>query len=123
MPDLILASSVTIEVTGPAPVVWEQVEPSPVTVGVIPGPPGPQGPAGPDGPSGSIGPSGPQGDPGPTGATGPTGAQGETGPAGPQGPAGPTGDLGGLTLVKCTQAAYDALGSGRPATTIYLIVG
>lgn len=32
-------------------------------------------------------------------------------------------DLGGLTLVKCTQAAYDALGSGRPATTIYLIVG
>ena len=56
MPDLILASSVTIEVTGPAPVVWEQVEPSPVTVGVgshllIPGPPGPQGPAGPDGPS------------------------------------------------------------------------
>ena len=33
MPDLILASSVTIEVTGPAPVVWEQVEPSPVTVG------------------------------------------------------------------------------------------
>ncbi len=51
MPDLILASSVTIEVTGPAPVVWEQVEPSPVTVGVgshllIPGPPGPQGLAG-----------------------------------------------------------------------------
>lgn len=49
MPDLILASSVTIEVTGPAPVVWEQVEPSPVTVGVgshllIPGPPGPPGP-------------------------------------------------------------------------------
>ena len=45
MPDLILASSVTIEVTGPAPVVWEQVEPSPVTVGVgshllIPGPQG-----------------------------------------------------------------------------------
>lgn len=66
MPDLILASSVTIEVTGPAPVVWEQVEPSPVTVGVgshllIPGPPGPQGPAGPDGPSGSIGPPGPPG--------------------------------------------------------------
>lgn len=62
MPDLILASSVTIEVTGPAPVVWEQVEPSPVTVGVgshllIPGPPGPQGPAGPDGPTGSDGPS------------------------------------------------------------------
>lgn len=61
MPDLILASSVTIEVTGPAPVVWEQVEPSPVTVGVgshllIPGPPGPQGPAGPDGPSGPPGP-------------------------------------------------------------------
>ena len=34
-----------------------------------------------------------------------------------------TVDLGGLTLVKCTQAAYDALGSGRPATTIYLIIG
>ena len=96
MPDLILASSITIEVTGPTPVTWDQAEPSPVTVGVgshllIPGPPGPQGPAGPDGPIGSIGPSGPQGDPGPTGATGPTGAQGETGPAGPQGPAGPTG--------------------------------
>jgi len=96
MPDLILASSITIEVTGPTPVTWDQAEPSPVTVGVgshllIPGPPGPQGPAGPDGPIGSIGPSGPQGDPGPTG---PTGAQGETGPAGPQGPAGPTGPQG-----------------------------
>ena len=34
MPDLILASSVTIEVSGPTPVVWDQVEPSPVTVGV-----------------------------------------------------------------------------------------
>lgn len=62
MPDLILASSITIEVTGPTPVTWDQAEPSPVTVGVgshllIPGPPGPQGPAGPDGPSGSDGPS------------------------------------------------------------------
>lgn len=31
--------------------------------------------------------------------------------------------IGGLTFVECTQAQYDALGAGRPAKTIYLIVG
>ncbi|WP_431941693.1 phage upper tail fiber protein [Nocardia grenadensis] len=28
-----------------------------------------------------------------------------------------------LSIVKLTQAAYDALGSGRPSTTLYVIVG
>lgn len=31
--------------------------------------------------------------------------------------------LGGLTFVKLTQAAFYALGAGRPANTIYFIVG
>ncbi len=29
--------------------------------------------------------------------------------------------LGGLKFVSCTQAQYDALGSGRPSNTIYFI--
>ncbi len=34
-----------------------------------------------------------------------------------------SGDGSVLTVVKMTQAAYDALGSGRPPTTMYAIVG
>lgn len=32
-------------------------------------------------------------------------------------------ELGGMKIVKITQAAYTALGAGRSATTIYFIVG
>lgn len=31
--------------------------------------------------------------------------------------------FGGLTFTKCTQSQYDALGTGRPSNTIYIIVG
>lgn len=31
--------------------------------------------------------------------------------------------FGGLSFIKCTQAEYDAFGPGRPADTLYIIVG
>lgn len=34
-----------------------------------------------------------------------------------------TTTLGGLTFVKLTQATFNTLGAGRPANTIYFIVG
>lgn len=32
-------------------------------------------------------------------------------------------NFGGLSFVNCTQAEYDALGSGRPSDTVYIIAG
>ncbi|AOZ61248.1 hypothetical protein SEA_DARTHPHADER_7 [Mycobacterium phage DarthPhader] len=97
---------------------------------------GPQGVQGPKGDQGQTGSQGPKGDPGATGSTGPQGVQGIQGPTGATGPAGVNSwaaipdkpvlvgsDGTVLQARKLTQAQYDALGTGRPATTLYVIVG
>lgn len=103
------------------------------------GPIGEQGPPGDKGPTGDKGPDGdpgPDGEPGPQGEQGPIGDKGPTGDKGPDGDKGPTGDPGpiedlddryiqhseSMKVVQITQAAYDALGTGRDSNTLYVIV-
>ncbi len=73
------------------------------------------------GPEGPEGPQGPQGPQGPVGATGPAGSTTIAGISGLQGALDAKADAS-LLPVQITQAAYDALGSGRPAR-LYAIVG
>lgn len=80
-------------------------------VELTPGPEGPEGPEGPQGPTGY-------------------GLQGAPGPQGPQGPPGADGATNAIpkttevqSIVRITQAAYDALGGSVVATRVYLIVG
>lgn len=103
------------------------------------------------GPQGDPGDPGPEGPPGADGADGATGPEGPEGPEGPAGPTGPPGSDATVTahaalttgvhgiadtaklvasststvlnVIKVTQAAYDALGGGVVATTLYVIVG
>ncbi|QKW95478.1 minor tail protein [Mycobacterium phage OKaNui] len=96
----------------------------------VQGPQGPKGDTGSQGPKGDVGPQGErglQGIQGPVGPKGDKGDKGDTGNQGPQGPQGPYGYLSSdatvLDFRRMTQAQYNALGAGRPATTFYVIVG
>lgn len=121
MPDLILASSITIEVTGPTPVTWDQAEPSPVTVGVgshllIPGPPGPPGPTGPHEHTAADVDSGASSDGQVLTSDGAGGASWEPLPGGNlQG-------VGVSTVWAGSQAAYDAISTPDP-NTLYFVTG
>lgn len=94
------------------------------------------GATGPTGPQGATGVTGATGTPGSHGATGATGPQGTTGPTGSHGPTGATGPAGSTTIsgidglqdildskstvIKLTQAEYDALITPDP-DTVYII--